>query len=72
LGFQAYVKAETVDRSHHHFLRLDSSKCPGKQDECLPVIGIHVLDDLGCSVSQQIGYRRSPWELLERGSACTF
>jgi hypothetical protein len=51
LGLQAYVKADTIDRSHHHFLRLDSSKCSGKQDERIPVIGIHVLDNLGCSVS---------------------
>src|SRR6267378_6259113 len=55
LGFQAYVKEETVDRSHRHFLRLDSSKCPGKQDERIRVIGIHVLDDVGCSVSQRVG-----------------
>src|SRR5271154_1791119 len=45
LRLQAYVKAETVDRTHRRFLGLDSSKYPGEQDERIPVIGIHVLDD---------------------------
>jgi hypothetical protein len=73
LGFQAYVKAETVDRSHRHFLRLDSSKCPGKQDERITVIGIHVLGDVGCSVSQRIGLPavvRASSPLAEARSNC--
>jgi hypothetical protein len=51
LGSEAYVKPETVDRTHRNFGRLDASKCPRKQDERIPMIGIHVLDDVSCSVS---------------------
>jgi hypothetical protein len=51
LRFQAYLKAEAVDRTHRHSLTFDSSKYPREQDERIPVIGIHVLDDISCTVS---------------------
>src|SRR5271156_5420722 len=44
LRFQAYLKTETVDRTHRHFLRFDSSKCPGKQDIRWTRIAVSGLD----------------------------
>jgi hypothetical protein len=37
-------KAEPVNRSHGHFPRLDPSKCSGKQDESISVIGSRYLE----------------------------
>lgn len=38
---QTHKLNEVVDRTRRHFLRLDSTKRPGKQAERVPVIGIH-------------------------------
>src|ERR1039458_10556091 len=51
------MKAETIHRSHHRLLRLNASKHPSKQDERILVVGIHVLQDLACSISQRVGLR---------------
>ena len=39
------MKAEAVDCRHGCLLWLNTSKMPGKQDECILVVSIHVLND---------------------------
>ena len=65
LGFQANVKAEPVDRSHHRFLSLYPRECPGQRDERAAMIGIHVLDDAGCGVGQRVGLPKARDRLSE-------
>ena len=54
---QAYVKAQAVHGRHCGFLRLDSSKGSGQENQTILVIGIHVLDDLAGRAGQRIGLR---------------
>src|SRR5207245_2635267 len=57
LSFQTYLKAKAVDRGHGCFLRLDVRKCPGKQDERILVVGVHVLNDFDHRVSEWVRLR---------------
>src|SRR6516165_12680787 len=54
LGLQAQMKAEAVDRNHGRLLRLNAGKHPGKQNERIFVVSIHVLHDPSGSVSQRV------------------
>jgi hypothetical protein len=47
LGPQSHMKPEAIDRDHSCFLRLDASKFPGKQNERVLVVSVHVLNDFG-------------------------
>ena len=44
--FHADMKPKAINRSHRCFLRLNASKFPGKEDERILVVGVHVLNDL--------------------------